>query len=208
MSLGPLHVGDGLRTQTRTSTNSLELCCPEMSKDLSISIQHLMDLCSRDESVSSSQMGDFKNTTMQMNKYSRLGRRVRKHCMAMRLLLAIAVASLVEMMMMCVPYADAAFTPNSRSELQGDGEGSLGVFGCVGSCGSSLLQGRGDSFPICISKTGNWASGTGKPCSNADTDVPTGQGIGKYGIIGSWDVSKINNMENSKCIQSMLPSFS
>ena len=92
-------------------------------------------------------------------------------------------------------FADAAFAPRSRTELQGDGGSTLGVFGCVGSCGRSLSV--FNSYTYCAS--GDWTSGTGNPCNNANTGVPNGQGTGTYGTMGSWDVSKVDNMGWSKC---------
>jgi hypothetical protein len=94
-------------------------------------------------------------------------------------------------------FADAAFAPRSRTELQGDGGSNLGVFGCVGSCGQSPLR-ESSGYNYC--STGDWRySGTGNPCNNANTDVPNGQGTGTYGTMGSWDVSKVDNMRWSKC---------
>ena len=142
-------------------------------------------------------MGDLKNTAKKMSTHRHLSHRVRKQHAATIVLMGIAVASLAGMMMP-VPCADAAFTPNSRSELQGNGGSTLGVFGCVGSCGGSLDD---NGYTYCFfSRNGPWEDGTGNPCTNANTDVPSGQGTGKYGIIGSWDVSKINDMRMSKCI--------
>ena len=94
-------------------------------------------------------------------------------------------------------FADAAFAPRSRTELQGDGGGTLGVFGCVGSCGSSPLPTTSSGYTYCYN--GAWTSGTGNSCNNAATDVPNGQGTGTYGTMGSWDVSKVDNMGWSKC---------
>ena len=86
--------------------------------------------------------------------------------------------------------AEAAFAPGSRAELMpSSGEG--GVFGCVGACGESL-QSSGDTT-FCSSSAGSWRTGTGV-CVNADTDVPSGQGTGKYGAIGSWDVSAVESL--------------
>ena len=92
-------------------------------------------------------------------------------------------------------FADAAFAPRSRTELQGNGGSTLGVFGCIGSCGQSPLPTSGD-YTYCFG--GAWISGTGNPCNNADTGVPNGQGTGTYGTMGSWDVSKVDNMGWSK----------
>ena len=109
------------------------------------------------------------------------------------ILIALAVASTDGRMMIS---ADAAFAPGSRTELQGDGGGTLGVFGCVGSCGRSPLRKR-LGYTYC--EDGGWTSGTGNPCNNANTNVPNGQGTGTYGTMGSWDVSKVDNMRRGKC---------
>ena len=86
--------------------------------------------------------------------------------------------------------AEAAFAPGSRAELvPSSGEG--GVFGCVGACGASLTTYWGVTY--CSSSAGSWRTGTGV-CVNADTDVPSGQGTGKYGAIGSWDVSAVESL--------------
>ena len=67
--------------------------------------------------VSSSEMGDFKNTAKKTSIHCQLSRRVIRQCTAMGLLLAIAVSSLA-VIMMSIPCADAAFTPNNRSEMR------------------------------------------------------------------------------------------
>ena len=94
---------------------------------------------------------------------------------------------------------EAAFTPRTRAELQGDGTaGGGGVFGCVGKCGQSLSGSSGNTY--CSSNAnGPWESGDGTTCANADSDVPSGQGDGKYGAIGSWNVGKVTNMQYSEC---------
>ena len=90
--------------------------------------------------------------------------------------------------------AEAAFAPGSRAELGGPSSGEGGVFGCVGACGASLTTYGGMTY--CPYNTnGPWKSGTGV-CVNADTDVPSGQGTGKYGAIGSWDVSAVESLRN------------
>ena len=86
--------------------------------------------------------------------------------------------------------AEAAFAPGSRAELV-PSSGQGGVFGCVGACGASLATFEGVTY--CKSSAGSWRTGTGV-CVNADTDVPSGQGTGKYGAIGSWDVSAVENL--------------
>ena len=114
------------------------------------------------------------------------------------MLIALIVASMDLRVMM---FADAAFAPRTRTELQGDGQGStLGVFGCVGSCGGSL-SGSGDST-YCGVSGGSWRSGSGNPCKNAGSAVPSNQGTGTYGTMGSWDVSRVDNMRYSKFVPS------
>ena len=109
----------------------------------------------------------------------------------------MAIASTDGRVMM---FADAVFAPRTRTELQGDGGSTLGVFGCVGSCGGSLSR-SGDST-YCTSSGGSWRDGSGNPCINADSSVPSGQGTGTYGTMGSWDVSKVDNMRYSKFVPS------
>ena len=89
-------------------------------------------------------------------------------------------------------HTEAVFTPRTRAELQGDGTaGGGGVFGCVGACGRSLtVDGAGSTY----CSNGAWFSGNGV-CANADTNVPSDQGTGKYGAIGSWDISVITSLE-------------
>ena len=97
-------------------------------------------------------------------------------------------------------YADAVFAPKSRTQLQGDGQtgSTAGVFGCIGLCGRSLSS-TSEGYTYCpYSADGPWESGTGDPCNNADSEVPAGQGSGTYSTIGSWDVSRVDNMRYSK----------
>ena len=70
------------------------------------------------------------------------------------------------------------------------------MFGCVGSCWTSQLRTSISGYTFCTG--GAWISGTGNPCNNADTGVPNGQGTGTYGTMGSWDVSKVDNMAYCK----------
>ena len=92
----------------------------------------------------------------------------------------------------------AEFAPRNREELQGDGGAEKGVFGCVGACGQSLSVFFG--FTYCDSNAnGPWESGNGV-CANADSNVPSGQGTGKYGAIESWDVSRVQSMVASECV--------
>ena len=154
--------GHDISTQTKTSTNMLEL--DSMSKnsfESSKRSQQSISLCKRLEhptrhalckltgnvlSISGIRHGgglheciehffscplwDIEDMSKSVSSsemvHSQLSRRVRRQCTAMGLLLAIAVSSLAGIMML-VPCADAAFTPNSRSELQGDGGSTLGV---------------------------------------------------------------------------------
>jgi hypothetical protein len=91
---------------------------------------------------------------------------------------------------------EAAFTPRTRAELQGDGTaGGGGVFGCVGACGEGLTAG----IYCHADANGLWESGDGNTCANADSDVPSGQGDGKSGAIGSWNVGKVTDMTYSEC---------
>ena len=93
---------------------------------------------------------------------------------------------------------EAEFAPRSRGELQGDGGAEKGVFGCVGACGQSLSVYEG--FTYCpLASNGPWRSGNGV-CANADSDVPSDQGTGKYGAIESWDVSRVQSMYRSECV--------
>ena len=91
----------------------------------------------------------------------------------------------------------AEFAPRSRGELQGDGGAEKGVFGCVGACGRSLSGSGGDTY--CNTASYAWGQGNGV-CANADSDVPSDQGTGKYGAIESWDVSRVQSMQLSECV--------
>ena len=44
-----------------------------------------------------------------------------------------------------------------------------------------------------------WELGNGVS-ANADSDVPSDQGTGKYGAIESWDVSRVQSMNRSECV--------
>ena len=90
----------------------------------------------------------------------------------------------------------AEFAPRNRQELQGDGGAEKGVFGCIGACGISLSD-SSDSAYCDSSANGPWESGNGV-CVNADSEVPSDQGTGKYGAIESWDVSRVQNMRYSE----------
>ena len=109
--------------------------------------------------------------------------------------LLVAMALLVRL---C--HTEAAFTPRNRAELQGGGTaGGGGVFGCVGECGDNLLT-HSFGYTYCYyDANGPWESGDGTTCANADSDVPSGQGDGKYGAIGSWNVGKVTDMGYSEC---------
>ena len=93
---------------------------------------------------------------------------------------------------------EAEFAPRNREELQGDGGAEKGVFGCVGACGQSL-SGSGGSTYCQYDVNGPWESGNGV-CANADSNVPSDQGTGKYGAIESWDVSRVQSMRYSECV--------
>ena len=113
-----------------------------------------------------------------------------------RMLLLISLAiSWTDLRVMM--FADAVFAPRTRTELQGDGGSALGVFGCVGSCMGSLSTVNG--FTYC-GDGGSWRSGSGNPCNNANSGVPSGQGTGTYGSMGSWDVSRVDSMGMSKLV--------
>ena len=92
---------------------------------------------------------------------------------------------------------EAEFAPRSRGELQGDGGAEKGVFGCVGACGQSLSGSSGETS--CYNPGSAWHSGNGV-CANANSDVPSDQGTGKYGAIESWDVSRVQSMRYSECV--------
>ena len=72
--------------------------------------------------------------------------------------------------------------------------GTGGVFGCVGACGQALTGAVHTNCPM--GANGPWESGTGVVCVNANNDVPNGQGTGKYGEIGSWNVSSVESMSH------------
>jgi len=95
------------------------------------------------------------------------------------------------------------FVPRTRAELQ------AGVFGCLGKC----LDLKGESrSTYCYVQGGlgepemrnsgvfenghPYVEGTGEACLNANINVPVGQGIGKFGPIWSWDVSKIDDFQS------------
>lgn len=93
-----------------------------------------------------------------------------------QILIALVVVSTYERI---VVFSDAAFVPWDRSELQDS------VFECVGSCDDVYTY---DGFTYCRNPHGDWAKGTGSPCE-----------YGYYGTMGSWDVSKVQNMRYSMC---------
>ena len=71
-----------------------------------------------------------------------------------------------------------------------------GVFQCVGACGQGLTNaGTGDS--LCYS--GSWTTGNGHCTTYAAMSVPSGQGDGTHGAIGSWDVSNVQSMRRREC---------
>ena len=84
---------------------------------------------------------------------------------------------------------EAAFTPPDKGAAQG------AALGCVGSCEDFRVSSKYSPCKDYCDTSGPWESGTGRPCLNADVDVPSGHGTGKYGQPDSWDVSKI------KCTQ-------
>ena len=103
----------------------------------------------------------------------------------------------------------AVFAPASHSVLQGNGTSDGGgVFGCVGFCPQPLAGGG-----HCFAKetamrypAGSWMTGDGV-CLNEARRVPEGQGVGRYGLIGSWDVSKVESMAWRECIWHVLLPF-
>ena len=110
----------------------------------------------------------------------------------------LAVLPLVALWQMLA--VDAAFAPSTRAELQGDGgaENYKGVVGCIGACESLSGAGTSDSYCYWSSFGEPWRTGDGV-CVNADRGVPIGQGTGTYGVIGSWDVSRVQSMKYSEC---------
>jgi hypothetical protein len=136
------------------------------------------------------------------SKSGEWARASRKPCLSASRGLLVATA-----LMMRLCHMDAAFTPRNRAELQGDGQSTAGVFGCVGSCGQSFLSGSGEYTHCSSSANGPWESGSGSPCNNADVLVPVGQGSGTYGALGDWDVSSVQDMSGSKCSPSAVRLF-
>ena len=89
--------------------------------------------------------------------------------------------------------AEAVFAPRTTAELK-PVSGTGGVFGCVGACGQALTGAVHTKCPM--DANGPWESGTGVVCVNANNDVPNGQGTGKYGEIGLWNVSSVESMSH------------
>jgi hypothetical protein len=113
----------------------------------------------------------------------------------------LSVLLVVALLVMGGEMAEAVFVPRNRTELQGTGiSDGGGVFQCVGECGQSLIDvGTGDSF--CFSfANGPWESGSGACTTYAAMSVPSGQGDGTHGAIGSWDVSNVKSMRWRECI--------
>ena len=109
----------------------------------------------------------------------------------------LAVVPLAALLLWQMLAVKAVFTPRTRAELQGDGGAEKGVFGCVGKCWRSLGE-AGTASSYCYINIGFWTSGTGI-CANANSGVPSDQGTGTYGVIGSWDVSGVRSMARSEC---------
>ena len=84
---------------------------------------------------------------------------------------------------------EAAFTPRNRTELQ------TATFGCVGACGQALALNPANMTYCDPSANDPWEEGNGI-CNNSNTNVPTGQGNGLYGVIGAWNVSNVTSMHN------------
>ena len=89
---------------------------------------------------------------------------------------------------------DAKFVPTNRSILIGDGGPGLGLFGCLGECTSEIKISSG-GYSYCD----GYLHGTGIPCENANGDIPSGQGTGKYGAVSLWDISKVQNLASGEC---------
>ena len=117
----------------------------------------------------------------------RTRRLARRQWLQMRADIAMVVLAAI------ISESSAAFAPNSRAELQ------AATFGCVGACGQAL-SGSGDGTYCHWDANGPWESGTGSPCGNRDSIVPSGQGSGTYGVIGDWDVAKVTSMRYSECL--------
>ena len=120
--------------------------------------------------------------------------RENKRRSALKTMLAVVPPLLLAALLWQMLAVEAVFTPRTRAELQGDGGAEKGVFGCVGKCGASLA-GAGAASSYC--SIGSWTSGTGI-CANANSGVPSDQGTGTYGVIGSWDVSGVRDMAYSE----------
>jgi hypothetical protein len=123
--------------------------------------------------------------------------RENKRRSALKTMLAVVPPLLLAALLWQMLAVEAVFTPRTRAELQGDGGAEKGVFGCVGKCGASL-QSAGTGSSYCTSGSGSWRTGTGI-CANANSGVPSDQGTGTYGVIGSWDVSGVRSMARSEC---------
>ena len=118
----------------------------------------------------------------------RTRRLARRQWLQMRADIAMVVLAAI------ISESSAAFAPNSRAELQ------AATFGCVGACGQVLAGGTGEWTFCSWGANGPWESGTGSPCSNRDSIVPSGQGSGTYGVIGDWDVANVTSMSYSECL--------
>ena len=142
----------------------------------------------------------IENSSMSLcDKFVSIGSRHKRSaflCMCRIFILISLVVAATNLRVMM--FADAAFAPKARIQLQGNGEDTLdGVIGCVGKCGE--MRGNGDGT-YCVG--GAWLSGSGNPCKNAESAVPPDQGTGKYGTMASWDVSRVDNMRLSKFVPS------
>jgi surface protein len=87
---------------------------------------------------------------------------------------------------------DAVFAPGTRAELKKI------AFEFLGNCGQDLFNFYGKpDVQFCLYENGPWASGTGiYKYAQYNIPVPTGQGTGTFGVIGSWHVSRVSNMES------------
>ena len=105
-------------------------------------------------------------------------------CAAVVAVVACSSSSSNNRMVLC---ASAQFAPENRLDMMPNATG--GVFACVGACGQSLSEYQGDTY--CSSSSGDWASGDGSLCDNDGT----------HGAIGSWNVSRAQDMTYSELDQ-------
>lgn len=108
---------------------------------------------------------------------------------------ALAVA-LAFMLTQSKPCVEAVFAPQTvAGAAPAKTQMELALIGCIGKCGDGRYNPPWPSMFGCRNG-GAWATGSGNPCLNADDPVPNNQGSGKYGSIGSWDVSRLTSMSS------------